>query len=95
MDQITDNTKVAREPLDRSGGQPRRRSWRTGVIVAAIALAVGSVYFGFAPHGGNKAAAVAPPAPPVTVSQPLQREVSNRIDFLGQFSAVDRVELRA
>ncbi|MGY3530535.1 multidrug efflux system membrane fusion protein [Bradyrhizobium embrapense] len=99
MDQITDNTKVAREPLNRPAGQPRRRSWRTGVIVAAIAVAVGSVYFGFAPHfaphGGNKAAAAAPPAPPVTVSQPLQREVSNRIDFLGQFSAVDRVELRA
>src|SRR5436305_8940890 len=35
------------------------------------------------------------PAPLVTVSRPLQREVDTRAGFLGQFSAVDRVELRA
>jgi RND family efflux transporter MFP subunit len=31
----------------------------------------------------------------VTVSQPLRREVDVRAGFLGQFSAIDRVELRA
>jgi membrane fusion protein, multidrug efflux system len=31
----------------------------------------------------------------VTVSQPLRREVDTRAGFLGQFSAIDRVELRA
>jgi multidrug efflux system membrane fusion protein len=36
-----------------------------------------------------------PSAPPVTVSEPLRREVDSRAGFLGQFSAVDRVELRA
>jgi multidrug efflux system membrane fusion protein len=35
------------------------------------------------------------PAPVVTVSQPLQRDVDTKAGFLGQFSAVDRVELRA
>src|SRR6266851_2862929 len=39
-------------------------------------------------------AATAPP-PSVTVSAPLQREVDTRVQFLGQFSAVERVELRA
>jgi len=39
--------------------------------------------------------ALATPAPQVTVSQPLQREIDTRVGFLGQFSAVDRVELRA
>jgi multidrug efflux system membrane fusion protein len=32
---------------------------------------------------------------PVTVSKPLQRNVDVRLGFLGQFSAIDRVELRA
>src|SRR5580704_9974127 len=42
------------------------------------------------------AAAAAPtPISVVTVSQPLQREVDVRAGFLGQFSAIDRVELRA
>src|SRR6202000_2738998 len=37
-----------------------------------------------------------PPAlPPVAVSTPLQRDIEGRLGFLGQFSAVKRVELRA
>jgi RND family efflux transporter MFP subunit len=41
----------------------------------------------------DQAAAVAPLA--VAVSTPLQRDVDTRLQFLGQFSAVDSVELRA
>jgi RND family efflux transporter MFP subunit len=33
--------------------------------------------------------------PSVTVSKPLQRDVDTQLGFLGQFSAIDRVELRA
>src|SRR6202040_2585448 len=33
--------------------------------------------------------------PSVTVSPPLQRDVAARLQFLGQFSGVERVELRA
>src|SRR6516164_5515460 len=33
--------------------------------------------------------------PQVTVSKPLVRELDSRLGFLGQFSAVDQVELRA
>src|SRR6202034_4716081 len=33
--------------------------------------------------------------PQVVVSKPLEREVDSRLGFLGQFSAVDQVELRA
>jgi hypothetical protein len=35
------------------------------------------------------------PPPAVTVSAPLARDLGQRAKFLGQFSAVDRVELRA
>jgi RND family efflux transporter MFP subunit len=39
--------------------------------------------------------ASAPPAPVVRVSQPLEKNIHGRLQFLGQFSAVDQVELRA
>jgi multidrug efflux pump subunit AcrA (membrane-fusion protein) len=38
---------------------------------------------------------VTPPLPEVAVSQPLQSDIDIRLQFLGQFSAVERVELRA
>jgi RND family efflux transporter MFP subunit len=37
----------------------------------------------------------APPVPQVVVSTPLERQVDSRLGFLGQFSAIERVELRA
>jgi len=45
----------------------------------------------------SDAAAAATPAalPEVVVSRPLLREVDSRLGFLGQFSAVEQVELRA
>src|SRR6201994_3433456 len=92
MDQISDHSKIEREPLNEP---PHRRTWRTPVIGAVTVIAALLLYFGLAPHQGNRAAAVPTPAPQVTVSQPLQREVDTRAGFLGQFSAIDRVELRA
>lgn len=39
--------------------------------------------------------AVGPPPPQVTVGTPLQETVATTTDFLGQFSAVGSVDLRA
>ena len=94
MDQISDHSKIEREPLD-GPARPRRRTWRTNAIGAVTVTAALLLYFGLAPHRANKAAAVPTPAPQVTVSAPLQREIDSRAGFLGQFSAIDRVELRA
>ena len=75
------------------------RSRRWGVVLALGAfggLAALTAVVGERPwHGTN-----APPAPPlvapqVNVSPPLQRTVQAMGRFLGQFSAVDSVELRA
>ncbi|HZV04963.1 MAG TPA: efflux RND transporter periplasmic adaptor subunit [Gemmataceae bacterium] len=96
MDQITDHSKLEREPLDQPA--PRRRRgfiWRTGAVSAVVALGFLLAYLGFGPHKANQAAAVPTPAPQVTVSRPLERELDTRAGFLGQFSAIDRVELRA
>jgi membrane fusion protein, multidrug efflux system len=95
MDQISDHSKIEREPLDGAVQRPRRRRGRMAAIGAAVVLALVFAYFGLVSRKGSQAVALATPAPVVTVSQPLQRDVDTKAGFLGQFSAVDRVELRA
>jgi membrane fusion protein, multidrug efflux system len=63
-------------------------------VAALIGLAV-LVWFGFAHRAGGPAAPPGVPLARVTVSQPLVRNVDTRIGLLGQFSAINRVELRA
>ena len=99
MDQIADPSTIERESLQEESPQdlnrPRRLSWRTALVGAIAVLALTVLYFSFAFHGGSQAALPPPSAPQVTVSEPLRREVEMRAVFLGQFSAVDRIELRA
>ena len=75
------------------------RSSRPGVkvlVASGVALAAAVVVIA-ASHvlapSVDQAVAAAPPS--VGVSVPLQREVEGRLDFLGQFSAVQQVDLRA
>jgi len=95
MDQISDPSTIERESLGEPSARPRRRSWRTAAAAVIAVLALAVLYVGFGFRGGGQTAAAPTPAPPVTVSQPLRREVDTRVGFLGQFSAIDRVELRA
>src|SRR5260370_2373537 len=101
MDQMIDHptierTSGERTSSERTGGlRQRRPAARTWIVGAAAALtlllaSLGSSYY-------QRGQATAPPAavPSVTVSKPLQRNVDTRLGFLGQFSAIDRVELRA
>ena len=48
-------------------------------------------------YGRSAAATSSPPAPvpQVVVSKPLARDIDSRLGFLGQFSAIEQVELRA
>src|SRR6202041_3614003 len=62
-----------------------------GAAMAVLALG----YFGLSHYKDGQAAPPQAATPPVTVSKPLQRDVDSRVGFLGQFSAIDRVELRA
>ena len=78
--------------------RPTRRRSATGPWLGAavvIAAAAGG-WFVYAHQGGAETAYAAPPAPPqVVVSRPLAQNVETQLGFLGQFSAVDQVELRA
>lgn len=61
----------------------------TLLVLALAAAIVGPKLF----H--ESAVSAAAPPPTVIVSEPLQRSVNGRLQFLGQFSPVDQVELRA
>ncbi len=95
MDQITNPANLERERLDEPVARPRRSRWKATALGVAVAAGLFLAWLGLAPHRGNQAAAALTPTPVVTVSQPLRREVDVRAGFLGQFSAIDRVELRA
>lgn len=70
----------------------RQRAWKLAIISAAlVAAAYGASYF----SKDTKAVAAAPKAlPEVTVALPLVRQLDSRLGALGQFSPVNRVELR-
>lgn len=44
---------------------------------------------------GKKEEAAAPPAPPVTVANPLKKQTTDWDEFTGRFDAVDQVQIRA
>jgi RND family efflux transporter MFP subunit len=95
MDQIPNPANLERERLDEPVARPRRWRWKATALGVAVAAGLFLAWLGLAAHRGNQAAAAPTPTPVVTVSQPLRREVDVRAGFLGQFSAIDRVELRA
>lgn len=87
------------DAVDTRRGRQRTTKSRakTWIVVAAVVVVGGGAWF-YRTHGGSgDGVANARPAPPheVTVSRPLVRELDTRLGFLGQFSAVDQVELRA
>jgi hypothetical protein len=80
------------EPKRQASRQPRFTFW-AGLALMVIILAVAVLH----PRGVFVQApsrTIAPPPPQVAVSAPLQRDVDGRLEFLGQFSAVDHLELR-
>lgn len=96
MDQMIDRSTIERPPIERAG-EPRRHRLisRTWLIGMATALALLLTYLGFSYYKNGQARAPRAAVPSVTVSRPLQRDIDTRLGFLGQFSAIDRVELRA
>lgn len=88
----------AQEPVHapaRAVAGPRRP--RALLWVPLLTAAAGLAWW-FTPWlapGGPSQAPAAAALPTVTVSPPLQRRVTPRTVFSGQFSAIDRVELRA
>src|SRR5262249_19004798 len=87
MNEISNLTDIeGAEPFD--GKRSRTWPWVLGVAIAGLLWVSAS--------SREPAGPGAPPPPaPVTVSTPLLRDVDTQLGFLGQFSAVDRIEIRA
>ena len=66
--------------------------WVAGAAVITLAAVF---WVGFSDRGGGQTSSAEVQPAQVTVSKPLARDVDTRIGLLGQFSAIDRVELRA
>jgi RND family efflux transporter MFP subunit len=78
---------------DQRSGRPGITAW--GVSLLVLALVAGGVVAGPDLLNPARGQAAAPPLPSVAVSEPLRHEVDQRLDLLGQFSAMQQVELRA
>jgi len=89
--------KITQPEADAFNSQPSNKPsakfWAGAAAVTAIVA--GAIVFG--PRFASRSAvqAAGPPAAVVTVSMPLKKDLSARLQFLGQYSAVERVELRA
>ncbi len=91
MSDITNRQDLGEER--RSTAKPSKVGlWLAGAAVIAFAV-LG--WLGFFHTEGAQTAASQTPVLQVTVGKPVLRDIDTRIGFLGQFSAVDRVELRA
>jgi multidrug efflux system membrane fusion protein len=97
--------KGDREMNDTGGrswaGQQQRSTHRSAParrwIVAGISIAaLGAAWLAWSHHHGEAVANNKPtPLPKVFVHRPVVRSLDDKLGFLGQFSAVERVELRA
>lgn len=74
-----------------------RKRRMVGAVAGAglFSAAIGVGLFMVAGEREQAVAADAPQLPEVVVSRPLVKDLDSRLGFLGQFSAVDKVELRA
>jgi multidrug efflux system membrane fusion protein len=87
---LAERTQDREKSRSRLGRRGRATIWAGGLLLVVLgAVAVGHTW-------RSETAQAAPQSPPqVTVSQPLQQTVAATTGFLGQFSAMDSVELRA
>ena len=88
---LAERTRVA----DGGVTPARRPTWWRGIALAVVLAALAGVGGSQVWRADHRPAVPPPPPPQVTVSVPLQQTVQAAGRFLGQFSAVDSVELRA
>jgi multidrug efflux pump subunit AcrA (membrane-fusion protein) len=87
-------SSIQRRPPEAARPPGRRR--RAIVLAIFLVAALGSLGAGERAWRSNATSATSlPPPPGVTVSSPLQDTAASTTILLGQFSAVDTVELRA
>ena len=91
MDEITSRAN----PDEVTASHPARRMSLKWIAVLVILLACLGAGLFFSHYQEQQPGSPPPVIARVTVSKPLQLNLDRRLEFLGQFSAVNRIELRA
>ena len=91
MDEITSRAN----PDEVTASHPARRMSLKWIAVLVILLACLGAGLFFSHYPEQQPGPPPPVIARVTVSKPLQLNLDRRLEFLGQFSAVNRIELRA
>ena len=79
-----------------NGQRTKRASAKLWVAAGLAGIALGGAWLKYSPGASRSSADTRPAAlPQVMVSKPLLQNLDTRLGFLGQFSAVSQVELRA
>ena len=94
---VTETELETKEPAEKRPARATGRSPATRWIGAGLMLmALAAAWLKYSPHANAKPTNAAPASlPRVVVSKPLIQKLDTRLSFLGQFSAVSQVELRA
>jgi len=93
---IADPETVAPVATKKAGRKSAgNKSNKTVRNLAVLALAIGIGAAAYEWHGSAASVATVTELPSVAVSTPLQRDLETRLGFLGQFAAVEHVEVRA
>ncbi len=85
----------SRSPAKGPVAQTRWRQAKLWIASAVVITTAGVGWLAYSHHQTAAANTGPAPLPQVVVSKPLVRNIDTRLGFLGQFSAVEHVELRA
>ena len=93
---VTEPEVTERASATGGGRKPvRRNRWRIVLLAAGLLAALAAAGGERAWQLGDKSVTPPPPPPQVTVSLPLRKTIVATTSFLGQFSAVDTIAMRA
>jgi len=95
---LTETELTSDERVEESKGRRtnKRMSAKMWVAAGLAAMALLGTWLKYSPGASGTSASAAPAAlPQVVVSKPLVQDLDTQLGFLGQFSAVSQVELRA
>jgi membrane fusion protein, multidrug efflux system len=81
--------------LTQQGQSPMKARWSMTRTTPLFALAMGLAAILAACDGKSVGGSASPPPPPVTVSQPLEKMITEWDEYTGRFTAVETVEIRA